>query len=91
MIVCSIVIIVRDLFSIYYFFYSDRPDYSTLEGDYHGVIVTCLQAYCQAHTSSNGNWLLIGLGGGVLTMKLIRAFPQVYSLLIYLSSTYSFP
>lgn len=24
-----------------------------------------------------GNWLLIGLGGGVLTMKLIRAFPKV--------------
>lgn len=26
-----------------------------------------------------GNWLLIGLGGGVLTMKLIRAFPKVIS------------
>lgn len=25
----------------------------------------------------NGNWLLIGLGGGVLTMKLLRAFPKV--------------
>ena len=76
-----------------------QPDYSSLEDDYHGTIVTCLQAYFQGKSKSffysgkaehhlevlrvlekaqpNGHWLLIGLGGGVLTTKLLRAFPKV--------------
>ncbi|CAF3414947.1 unnamed protein product [Rotaria sp. Silwood1] len=56
------------------------PDYSILENDYHGVIVACLKTHFLATKNSqpNGNWLLIGLGGGVLTMKLIRAFPKIH-------------
>ncbi|CAF4339999.1 unnamed protein product, partial [Rotaria sordida] len=30
------------------------------------------------NSQPSGNWLLIGLGGGVLTMKLIRAFPKIH-------------
>lgn len=57
-----------------------KPDYSILENDYHGVIVTCLKSYFNANKTCkpNGNWLLIGLGGGVLTMKLLRAFPKIH-------------
>ncbi|CAF3754875.1 unnamed protein product [Rotaria sordida] len=56
------------------------PDYSILENDYHGVIVACLKTHFLATKNSqpSGNWLLIGLGGGVLTMKLIRAFPKIH-------------
>ncbi|CAF4021818.1 unnamed protein product, partial [Adineta steineri] len=57
-----------------------KPDYSKLENDYHGIIVACLKSHFLANKNSqpNGNWLLIGLGGGVLTMKLIRAFPKIH-------------
>ena len=34
----------------------------------------------------SGKWLLIGLGGGVLTMKLMRAFPKVRSLNLWTGS-----
>ena len=57
-----------------------KPDYSVLEDDYHGVIVTCLKSYFR--NQNTGNWLLIGLGGGVLTMKLLRAFPKVCSIIL---------
>jgi hypothetical protein len=36
------------------------------------------------NSQPTGNWLLIGLGGGVLTMKLIRAFPKVSFVIFYL-------
>ncbi|CAF3328566.1 unnamed protein product [Rotaria socialis] len=56
------------------------PDYSTLEDDYHGVIVTGLKTHFLATENAQltDNWLLVGLGGGVLTMKLIRSFPKVH-------------
>ncbi|CAM4781244.1 unnamed protein product [Rotaria magnacalcarata] len=56
------------------------PDYSTLENDYHGVIVAGLKTHFLAteNAQPTDNWLLIGLGGGVLTMKLIRSFPKAH-------------
>ncbi|CAF0723116.1 unnamed protein product [Adineta ricciae] len=56
------------------------PDYSILENDYHGIIVACLKTHFLAtkKVEPNGNWLLVGLGGGVLTMKLMRAFPKIH-------------
>ncbi|CAM2702752.1 unnamed protein product [Rotaria socialis] len=56
------------------------PDYSTLEDDYHGVIVTGLKTHFLATENAQltDNWLLVGLGGGVLTMKLIRSFPKIH-------------
>lgn len=66
-----------------------QPDYSIVEVDYHRAIVTSLRAHFEKKINENqldglkeiaqvtGRWLLIGLGGGVLTMKLLNAFPKV--------------
>lgn len=54
---------------------SVQPDYSIVDDDYHGAMIACLQGYFKS--SPQGQWLLIGLGGGVLSMKLLRAFPKV--------------